>query len=343
MRAACVRRGVWVLACFLACCLAPVARTVAVVGGSIPPATDHRFDAVALLFTDQPWAPCGGWISGTCTLIAPDTVLLARHSVQDSQRRLPATGARTHKVRFRRGVDGTVNGHFGTGPEVDCVGGGYQEIYIHEFIGNPSAGIDLVLGRLEYAPVRIEPMPLHVTHNVHSGEPVTLVGWGFDGNCLGQGEAWTMRMKTGVLPPLRFNVWCCFDYNNATIAAGSCFTVPAGTNWVIGNLHDSGAPLLSPDPADPLRLRLFGVVTGVNGAQKVSAWNEAGGIPVLADVQPRPMCLEDLNGDGEIDIGDLLMFIQAFLSGQPLGDIDGIPGITMNDLFTYILRFLGGC
>lgn len=346
MCTACVRRGWrgmrWGGIIVLTLALA-AARAVAVVGGEVPPESDRRFDAVALLFTDQPWAPCGGWISGTCTLIDRDLVLLARHSVQDGQRNLPAAGARTHKVRFRRDADGRVNGRYGGSQDVDCAGG-YQEIYIHEFFGSPFPGIDLVIGRLERPPVGIQPMPIRPSHAVRAGEPIVLAGWGYDGQCYSQGDHWTLRMKTGYFPsPLRYNAWCCFDYNHAVIGAGLCLTTPAGTNWVIGNLHDSGAPLLSPDPEDPLRLRVVAIVTGINGAQKLSAWNDSGGQPALVDTPLRPMCLTDLNGDGTIGVEDLLIFINGFLNGAPLGDVDGIPGITLNDLFVYLLRFMGGC
>lgn len=334
---------------WLGCCVAALltmalvsAPARGVVGGSVVPATDRRLDAVALLITDQPWAPCGGWISGTCTLIAPDTMLLARHSVENAQRQLPAAGARTHKARFRRAADGSVNGHYGSGPAIDCAGG-FQEIYFSRFIGTQFAGVDLVLGVLERAPVGIQPLPLHVTHTIRSGEPVVLAGWGYDGPCLGMGDAWTLRMRSGVLPTQRLTSTCCFEYNQVMFTVGNCFVAPAGSNWVIGNLHDSGAPMLSPDPANPSRLRVFGVVTSVTNAQRLSAWNDAGGQPRLADTPVPPTCLPDLDGDGQIGLGDLLEFIQRYLGGADLVDIDGVPGITLNDLYVFLSRYLAGC
>ena len=111
----------------------------------------------------------------------------------------------------------------------------------------------------------------------------------------------------------------------------------------MANLHDSGAPLLSPDPANPLRLRVFGIVTGAYTAQKISAWNDGGGLPRLADTPAGTNCLRDFDGDGEITIDDLLIFIQRFLGGDVSSDVDGVPGITLNDLFTYIIAFLRGC
>lgn len=333
------RRGWWWAVALLLSL--PVAAH-AVVGGTPAPASDHRLDAVALLITDQPWAACGGWISGTCSLIAPDTMLLARHSVENAQRQLPVAGARTHKARFRRAADGTVNGQYGRGPQIDCAGG-YQEIFFSRFIGTQLSGIDVVLGVLEHAPVGIQPLPLHVSHTIRSGEPVVLAGWGYDGTCLGLGDAWTLRTKSGVLPTLRTNSACCFDYNLTTFTTGSCFVIPTGSNWVVGNLHDSGAPLLSPDPADPTRLRLFAMVTSVTGAQKLAVWNDGGGQPRLTDTPMPPMCLPDLDGDGVIGLGDLFEFLRGYLGGQPIPDIDGVPGLSLNDLFTFLLRYLGGC
>lgn len=269
-------------------------------------------------------------------------MLLARHSVENTQRQLPAAGARTHKARFRRGADDTVNSHYGSGAAIDCAGG-YQEIYFSRFIGTQFAGVDMVLGVLERAPTGIQPLALHASHTLRANEPVVLAGWGFDGSCLGTGDAWTLRMRSGLLPAQRFGSVCCFEYNQSTFTTGNCFVSPVGTNWVIGNMHDSGAPLLSPDPANPSRLRVFGVVTSVTNAQRLSSWNDAGGVPRLVDTAAPPICLPDLDGDGQTGLGDLLEFIQRYLGGTDLVDIDGIPGISLNDLFVFLSRYLGGC
>jgi hypothetical protein len=317
-------------------------RAIGVVGGEPAPANDHRFDAVGLVVTDQPWAACLGWISGTCVLIGTDTVLLARHQVQNAQRQLPAAGARTHKIRFRRAPDGEVNNQVGRGLDIDCAGG-FQEIYIDRFIGNPAAGVDMVLGVLERAPAGIRPLPLHVSHVVTAGEPVVLAGWGYDGTCVGQGQAWTLRVKSGVIPPLRYNGQCCFDYNNTTYTAGNCIVIPPNTNWVVGNLHDSGAPLLSPDPANPSRLRVFALVSTVSTAQKLSLWNAGGGLPRLVDTPATAPCMRDFDGDSLITISDLLLFVQAYLLGDPRSDVDGAAGVTLDDLLFYVQGYVRGC
>lgn len=333
--------GVCRLAAFIVGLLCSCLSAQGVVGGSPVPSSDRRFDAVGLLITDQPWAPCGGWVSGSCTLIGPNLVLLARHSVEDAQRRLPANGGRTIKVRFRRGVDGAANSHYGAGAAVDCAGG-FQEIFIQTFQGNPWPGIDMVVGVLEQVPMGITPMAIAPSHVMTAGESITLAGWGFDGPCLGIGEAWTLRSDTGVLPSLQYSSWCCFDYNAASFTGVNCFSTPAGSDWVIGNLHDSGAPLLSPDPRNPMTLRVVGMVTSVTSAIKVSAWNDGGGIPVLNDTSPQ-LCASDLDRDGITDVGDLLLYVHSYLLGEVLGEVDGLPGLTPNDLFLYLNRYFSGC
>jgi hypothetical protein len=185
-------------------------------------------------------------------------------------------------------------------------------------------------------------MPVAPSHVAAAGEAIVLAGWGFDGPCLGIGEAWTLRSDTGVLPSLQYSSWCCFDYNAASFTGVNCFATPAGSDWVIGNLHDSGAPLLSPDPRDPTSLRVVGMVTSVTSAMKVSAWNDGGGVPTLNDTAPR-RCPSDLDGDGLADVGDLFLYVHSYLVGDALSEADGIPGLTPNDLFTYLTRYFAGC
>jgi hypothetical protein len=315
----------------------------AVVNGQPVADTDRRLDAVAVLITDQPWAPCGGWVSGSCTLVAPHLVLMARHSVEDAQRRLPENGARTHKVRFRRGVDGRGNSRYGQGRDADCNGGDFQEIFIQQFFSNPGFGMDMVLGVLEHDPAGISPLRVALSHQFAAGDSVVLAGWGFDGPCLGVGQAWTLRSKTGVLPSLMYSSWCCFDYNQASFVGQNCFVTPPGVNWVIGNLHDSGAPLLVQDPADPSQLRVIAMVTNVTSAQKLSAWNEGGGLPLLVENSGQGPCRADLDGDSQVTVADLFLFVNGYLSGDARSDIDGVAGLSVNDLLTYMNYYFVGC
>ena len=82
-------------------------RALAVVDGTPAPGNDRRLDAVGLLCAASPGSQCGGWIGGTCTLIAPDMVLLARHCLDISTTQpLPLLADHPYRVRFRRSLLG---------------------------------------------------------------------------------------------------------------------------------------------------------------------------------------------------------------------------------------------
>jgi hypothetical protein len=202
----------------------------------------------------------------------------------------------------------------------------------------------MVLGVLEASPQGIQPMPISVSHQF-SAEPVILAGWGYDGMCFGRGQAWTLRYDTGVLPPPRFTSNCCFEYNQA-IFNGECLTVPPNTDWVLGNLHDSGAPIIvespGPTPGAPTELRVVGIVQSLSMAQKVSAWNAGGGQPPLTDTDPTN-CIGDFDRNGRVSASDLLGFVDAFISGDSDANVDGRPGITTDDLIVFLTHYIAGC
>lgn len=316
----------------------------AVVNGTPVPDSDRRFDAVGIVFTAQPWQPCAGWISGTCTLVAPNLVIFARHSVQLSDGSLPATGARTHRVRFRRGRDGTSNGHI-SGNDSDCAGDSYQEAWVREFVGAPLLGVDLALGFLESPVLGIAPIGVDTAFQAPANHPVVLAGWGYDGECIQTGEAWTLRYDHGVLPPPRWTSGCCFEYNRVTLSAG-CLQWPVGSDWVKGNLHDSGAPILIevPDPVSPghMSLKLVGVVTSYTGAMRIGAWNQAGGQPVLSNPVPRT-CVAEFDNVPGVTIDDILAYLSTWLAGDPRADINQSGDVTLGDLMTYVEHFVSGC
>lgn len=331
--------------CFMLLSMIVTMRTPAVVNGAPVPDSDRRFDAVGLLLTTQPGANCGGWISGTATLIAPATVLIAKHSVLQANFTFPADHSRTNRVRFRRGVDGTCNSHYAGNPELDCAGP-YQEIYIDRYIPCPAFGVDMVLCLLESSPVGVSPVPINPSHVFATSEPIILAGWGFDGLCVGQGEHWTLRSDQGVLPDQRFSSSCCIEYNRC-VFSGECMVPTPGTDWVLGNLHDSGAPLFvevpGQLPGDPPQLRLIAIVQNQVSAQKIGAWNAGGGQPPLTETNIRPGCIGDHDRNGEVTIEDLLDYVNAFLAGEPLADVDGVQGVTLSDLIEFVNHFLVGC
>lgn len=316
-------------------------RAPAVVNGTPIPDTDRRFDAVGLLLTTQPGSACGGWISGTATLIAPATVLIAKHSVLQADFSFPADHSRTNRVRFRRGVDGGCNSHYAGDPAQDCVGP-FQEIYVDRYIPCPSFGVDMVLCLLEFSPEGIAPVPISPSHTFIADEPIILAGWGFDGLCVGQGEHWTLRSDAGVLPSQRFSSSCCIEYNRC-VFNGDCLVPTPGTNWVLGNLHDSGAPLFVELPGNPAQLRLIAIVQNQVSAQKIGAWNIGGGQPPLSETSDRPGCVGDYDRNGQVTIEDLLDYVNAYLAGDASAEVDGIPNVTIADLMEFVNHFLVGC
>lgn len=330
----------------LVCALTPP-KAGAVVDGRPAALDDRRFDAVGLVLTVQPWNPCGGWISGSCTLIAPNMVMLARHSVQRPDNTLPLDGARTHRVRFRRSAGGAAENHFGGNPS-DCATP-HQEHFIDRFVACPFVGVDIVLGILESVPVGITPIGVDITFQFGAGRPITLAGWGYDGRCIQTGEAWTLRTGAGVLPTQRFTSSYLFEYNQITFL-GTCMIFPlpplAPHNWAIGNVHDSGAPILIEvssvlSPAQP-ELRVVGVVTSYTSAQRVTGWNLAGGVPRLENPAAANACA-DFDGVPGVTTNDLYLYISSWVMGEDRANIDDLPGVTLSDLLTYVQRFLGGC
>jgi hypothetical protein len=56
------------------------------------------------------------------------------------------------------------------------------------------------------------------------------------------------------------------------------------------------------------------------------------------------LCAADLTGDGEVDSGDLSVFVGAFLSGDAgVADVSGDGQVDSGDLSAFIVAFLAGC
>lgn len=332
--------------CTVACAavllaVAPFRSARAVVNGAVVPDSETRFDAVGLFLTvPTVGTGCGGYVSGTCTLIGPDIVILARHSVVGPGLPLPLPGTLTHRVRFRRGVDGRVTNH-STG---DCTAP-FQEIAVAEFIASPQIGVDVVLARLATPALGIVPIPADPTVALTGNREITLAGWGYDGLCFQTGDAWALRTRTALLPSNPHASSCCFDYN-AAASVGGCYSAAAANQWAIGNLHDSGAPILFTVVVDGRpELRVGGIVRAVSSAIPVSMWNDAGGQPALplpAPVGPGP-CSGDFNGDGRITVQDLFDFIAAYFGQLPGADVNHSGLLSVQDLFDYMRKYFNGC
>jgi hypothetical protein len=79
-------------------------------------------------------------------------------------------------------------------------------------------------------------------------------------------------------------------------------------------------------------------VTVPAGALGVEVRIELGQSP--ADCSP---CLADMDGDGGVEIGDLLMFLDAFGANECLADINFDGGATIDDLLDYLEKYETGC
>ena len=89
----------------IAVCLVAATQAPAVVNGIPVPCSDRRFDCVGMFFTAS--GSCAGFVSGCCVLIAPDQILIKRHSLDlSSLQPLSSLGSKRFKARFRRTASG---------------------------------------------------------------------------------------------------------------------------------------------------------------------------------------------------------------------------------------------
>ncbi len=331
---------------FLAiCCVAllvavPAAR--AVVDGIPVPATDRRFDAVGIFLRAAPGSGCGGWVTGTCTLVGPNVVLIARHCLDVSTSEpLPAATLRQYRARFRRTPSGiSENSLIVNGAQCH---GTYQEFDVIQLVDAPNNGCDQVLAYLAAAPVGIVPISPAISNAPLHPTDIILAGWGSTGECFGAGGRWVLSSARGRLPDnwiandyLVFS-WCSIGTNAPCL---NCPTI--GGPFVTANLHDSGAPILievpSTDPTDPtLELRLIGTVSSTNSGRRPSAWNNSGGLPQLVEAAVVPhIHTGDFDGNGVRSVEDVLDYLSAFFGGRADADADGSGTVEVADVLTYV-------
>lgn len=311
-----------------------------VVNGTPIPNTDKRFDAVGLFMAAAPGS-CGGWISGSCTLVGPTTVLIARHSldVQPTQP-IPTVATRPCRVRFRRAADGTSENHLLVGG-VTCHGV-YQEIDVVQLTDAPNPNSDQVIATLAHAPTGIQPIGMELNTAPSAPMSIILAGWGYNGECFGAGEPWVLRMARGT-SPTNSATSDFFAFSYCTIGTvAPCLTCPAGPARANANLHDSGAPVLmevpSADPTDPTpELRLLGSVSTLSYARRPSAWNHSGGVPLMAQaVTTSHIKKSDFDGNGQITTTDVFGFLGAFLGGRLDADANGNGVLDIQDVFLFL-------
>lgn len=332
------------LACFVALpWVVPAA--LGVVNGVPVPASDKRFDAVGIFFRASPGGTCGGWISGTCTLVGPNVVLIARHCLDiTTSDPLPPNSVRQYRARFRRTAAGLSQNSLSV--NWDQCHGTYQEFDIVQLVDASNNGCDQVLAYLSGSPAGIIPIAPAISNAPLHPTDILLAGWGYSGECFGAGGHWALTYARGRLPDnfsandyLAFS-WCAIG---TTAPCLSCPTI--GGPYVTANLHDSGAPVLvevpSTDPLDPTpELRIIGTVSSANSGRRPSAWNNAGGQPQLVEPARVPHVRPgDFNGDGSKTIDDVLTYLSGFFAGAQDTDANGDGVVEIVDVLYFVQRW----
>jgi len=320
-----------VLGVFVAALAAAPASGVA--NGTVVPCGDRRFDAVGAFMTNWGNGPCGGSLSGTCTLIAADRIITARHCLDiGPSNPMPDPQSRTWRVRFRRSPSGeAANSLWIAG---DACHGVYTERRVIAWIDAPPPNnADQVVGILD-APVQgIRPIGVELTDPPRAGREVILAGWGFDGACFQSGDWGTLKMARGMMPAnFAVNDFLVFSpcaLGNSSPCQLSC--PAAGGPFILGNLYDSGAPVLIEVPSgDPHsrrpELRLIATVSSPNGGRRPSAFNNAWGLTpptyVIPAATPVRDVVADFNIDGTVNFRDVVEFLHAFFRGSCLVQAD---------------------
>lgn len=317
--------------------------SLAIINGTPPPCEDRRFDSVGLFMNAGFWS-CAGWISGTCILVAPDRVLVARHSLDlGANQQLPDAQTSAYRVRFRRSLSGdAANSFYVNGNNCHGIS---QEIRVARFVDAPQTGTDMVMAYLERPVVGIRPMGMELNSTPPAGSRIVLAGWGYDGACFQNGDTGTLRSAVGQLPfPIS---GAFFTYTPCSIASTApCLTCPAGGPWASANLHDSGGAVMIevPGPSGtPPELRLLGTISTLGQARRVTLWNQAGGQPQLLQAQNlTDRDLADFNRDGAETSEDLMSYLTAFFSGKCIADLSNNGSVAVDDLFSYLNTFFAG-
>lgn len=121
-------------------------------------------------------------------------------------------------------------------------------------------------------------------------------------------------------------------------ASGTSFSAPLVTGALA--LARSACPTISPRK---LRRELL------QSARDLDAANPglgddlgAGRLDVRALLYRLPCC-PDFSGDGQLNLDDLDGFVQAYLAGDPSGDLNDDGSVNFDDLDAFVQRFISGC
>ncbi len=318
----------------------------AIVNGEEVSSEITSLDAVAVLIgSGEGSAACTGSVVGSCVLVEPDLILTAAHCLLRADGTPWPENERDFWVRFRRGESGLVSNSF---PGTGCTGD-FQERRIVEI--SRIAGADLAVCRLSSAPVGIEPLKVEYRREAMADEQIIIAGWGFSGQCLGEGDPWRLRWSGGTTAGaqqgslLPINACAMSPCVSCTRAGGGEQGDPSVDGWAVPNVHDSGAPVLVElaCPEGGYEVRVVGVVMTSAYAVGVQEWHNLGGVPALATAPACGECVADHNGDGERSIPDIFAFVSDFMSDASRADVDGVAGVTVPDIFAFLSAWFAGC
>lgn len=324
-------------------------RAGAVVNGVEPELTDRRFDGVGLFFTVGTAAQdtgCAGLVSGTCILIAPDTVLIARHCLNVGATDLiPNAAVNKFRVRFRRAEDGRAENRMQVNG--NSCHGVYQERLVRQLVDAPTVGSDMAIGYLDSPVEMIQPIGMEITNPPTRVMNVVLAGWGYAGNCFATGEHWSLRYARGRTPDnTALSDWLVFSSCSVGSVA-PCMTCFGSGPYATANLHDSGGAVFvevpSADPSDPTpELRLVATVASTSTAHRPGAWNRAGGQPALAQAPVRRphYSVADYDADGSVTVDDLFRYLTGYFMDAPTTDCNRDRRISIEDLLQFVSAFM---
>lgn len=324
----------------IALALASATPVHAIVRGLPAPCADRRFDPIGLFINAGAWS-CAGWISGSCILIEPDCVLVARHSLDiGASQPLPNPAVSVYRVRFRRDENGNAANTFYVGGN-NCHGV-YQELRVVRFVDAPQVGSDMVLAHLERPVVGIRPMGVELNATPAAGSRIVLAGWGYSGDCFQSGEFGTLRYAVGLLPYQISGTF--FTYTPCSVSGSApCLTCPPGGPWASANLHDSGGAVMIevPGPAGTLpELRLLGSISTLGQARRATLWNQAGGQPQIRQAVPLTLRdVADFNRDHNVSVQDLMDYLEAYFGGVCTADTNASGLLSIEDMYTYLNVF----
>ncbi|MBY0261721.1 MAG: hypothetical protein K2Q20_05225, partial [Phycisphaerales bacterium] len=199
----------------------------------------------------------------------------------------------------------------------------------------------------------IRPIGVELADPPRASREIIIAGWGFDGACFQTGDWGTLRAGRGVMPA-NFAVNDYLVFSPCALGAVSPCQMSCpqlGGPYLMGNLYDSGAPVLIEVPsADPYsrrpELRLIATVSSPTGGRRPSAFNNAWGLTPLTwripAAAPVTNVVADFNIDGAVNVRDVTDFLGAYFRGSCLLQIDQpTQTTTVESLFTFLSAYFG--